>query len=181
MALRSRRRSRITKVAVIAAASLVVGVSPAMALSTYVVDQSTCNAGGTGAQLQADSHLKNDDRGSTDYILAGTDAKLLLYNCSTRAAKSANLELDWTITAYGYNINCGAGIPASFSCNGTSSQRTYSTHTEKYGSSIVRSIDVTGAISFKDGSFGDTTKVCTRVTGYVNGSLAVSASACVGA
>ena len=183
---RPRRLARALVIGPSLAAAVLLTAGPALALSAFATNATACGAFIPGAKLAVYTPLYNDDKGTADEILTGSYAKVKAYRCSDGREIPFTGRLTWAVTASGWGIDsCAGGLPPGFTCSGGTTSRTMTDvwdFTNSYG--FTRTKTSYESFYFTDGSVGDTTKVCSKVTGtaVVNSTAhSISASACVSA
>lgn len=154
-------------------ATVSMTASAAHAASTSAYNESGCLGG--DKKLKGNFALSATDQGSSVAIGTTTRATVYLQNCAENASRYGNLELSFEIIAYGWGLDgCGVSVPASAGCSGSSTRKSFEiSGSASNSSSISRYISSPGW-GFRDGSVGDTTRVCAVVRGAVNGYWAVT-------
>ena len=183
---RPRKLMRALLIGPALTATVLLSAGPAMALSAFATNATACGAFIPGAKVAVYTQVYNDDKGSADEILTGSYAKVKAYRCSDGREIPFSGRLTWAVTASGWGIDsCGAGLPPGFSCSGGSTSRTMTDvwdFSNAYGFTRVKTSYE--SFYFTDGSVGDTTKVCSKVTGTAivnNVAYPISATGCVSA
>jgi hypothetical protein len=154
--------------------------SQAALRSVSYYNKSTCS----GSRItSAMGDLRVDDQGSRVYVRSGTTAGIHYSSCDSRVDYTADLELQWTITASGWAVDgCNQlSIPAGFTCQAGYSSQTWTYSTQGRGSWLLRSIGGDSLLWFPDAAVGDISKVCARVDAWSNGVWRTAASGCVAA
>ena len=135
--------------------------------------------GNVWRKLNVYTEIRATDHGRTIKINPGTLAQSVVKSCDGNNEFAINKTVKLTVTAHGWGIACGAGIPASVSCSGSGSQKVieFDTLSGAYPVFLRREVSSAESIYFDDGAFGDTTKVCATVSGVLWGQ-GTSATAC---
>lgn len=164
-----------------AVAALVLSSAPAAFAGTAAAyNYGNCISNGSvWRKLNVYTEIRATDHGRTVKINPGTLAQAVVKSCDGNNEFAINKTVKLTVTAYGWGIACGAGIPAGVECSGSGSQKviTFDTLSGAYPVFLTREVSSAESIYFDDGAFGDTTKVCATVSGVLWGQ-GTSATAC---
>lgn len=172
-----KRRSQASTIVAVGAALVMAGALPAHAGTASFYNETGCLGG--DKKLKASTTIVASDSGSRVYLGSGSRALVYLQNCAENASRYANLSLQWTITAHGFGIDgCGVGIPPGFSCSGSSSSRSISFNESASNANRVDQYIGGASFYFSDGSWGDTSKICTKVDGKLGTSWVLTVEGC---
>jgi hypothetical protein len=187
-----RRRSTQILIAITTALTVVLlTAAPALADTAFGWKRSGCDYSDSGSRFKLKTRVTAWDYGQTVKVPGGknTDDEfwntgyLKTYDCDGFLT-SEKVDFRWTITAHGWQISCGAGLPPGVSCTGTSSARTLviADFTGTTGSDGVlqRALAAGSPAFFEDGLIGDTNKTCSTlaITSYAGAGERMTVSAC---
>ncbi len=123
--------------------------------------------------------IRATDHGGQVKVNPGTMGYAVVKSCDGNTDFAINKSMKLTVTAHGWGIDCGVGLPASVSCSGGGGQRVYTFDTLTGATPVYLKREVSSAesIYFDDGTMGDTSRVCATVSGVLWGK-GTSATAC---